>query len=42
MNNRTSWGDCVPAHTVSSSPDHSATMPRVSIGTGAYACWKIV
>ena len=34
-NIRTSCGDCVAAQTVSSSPDHSATIPRVSIGTGA-------
>ena len=31
-----------PLHTVSSSPDHSATIPRVSMGTGAYACCWIV
>ena len=34
-NIRTSCGACVAAHTVSSSPDHSTIIPRVSIGTGA-------
>ena len=40
QNIRTSCGDCVAAQTVSSpGADDSATMPRVSIGTAAYACW---
>ena len=36
---RTSWGDCVAAQMVSSPADHSTTIPLVSIGTAAYACW---
>ena len=32
---RTSWGAWVPAQIVSSPPDHSTMIPRVSIGTGA-------
>ena len=34
QNSRTSWGAWVPAQIVSSPPDHSTTMPRVSMGTG--------
>ena len=40
VNARSSCGVWVDAHTVSSSVAevHSATMPRVSIGTGTYIC----
>ena len=43
-NIRTSCGACVPAQTVSSPlpRDHSATRPRVSIGTAPCACSQIV
>ncbi len=41
---RTSWGTWVEAQIVISplAADHSTTNPRVSIGTGAYPCWRIV
>ena len=44
LNIRTSCGAWVAAQIVSSPlpADHSATMPRVSIGTAAYACSQIV
>ena len=43
-NIRTSCGACVPAQTVSSplARDHSATRPRVSIGTAPCPCSQIV
>ena len=41
-NMRKSCGAWVAAQTVSSSPDHSTTHPRVSIGTAAYDCWVMV